>query len=196
MPSLCAISPPATSAPCMSRSLLACKFAALRWLRAWPPLRPASRASSESNSCATPCACAARPPSAAIARCLAGSIDAKPRLLVPPPWLRCAMCVSPWGIGTGSATSVLRALGILHGLQVLLQFRQRVRGERTHRFAERHVLAGGGERVDGLLVLVDIRGEQASVERTRLHAGQCGRRLGGRRRHVRCECGDFTAQPD
>src|SRR5438552_1198161 len=54
-------------------------------LTAWPPLRPAFRASSESNSCAVPFACAAFPPLLAISRCLPRSIDAKPRLLRRPP---------------------------------------------------------------------------------------------------------------
>src|ERR1051325_6560894 len=51
-------------------------------LTASPPLRPATRASSDVNSWAVPLACAARPPLLAISRCLDGSIDAKPRLLV------------------------------------------------------------------------------------------------------------------
>src|SRR5689334_6539337 len=50
-------------------------------LTATPPLRPASRASPESNSCAVPLAWAALPPLLAISRCLPRSIDAKPRLL-------------------------------------------------------------------------------------------------------------------
>src|SRR5262245_11593602 len=57
-------------------------------LTASPPFRPATRASSDVNSCAVPFAWAARPPLLAISRCLLGSIDAKPRLLV------FAMCVS------------------------------------------------------------------------------------------------------
>src|SRR5688500_12720264 len=52
-------------------------------LTASPPLRPASRASFESNSCAVPFSCAARPPLLAISRCLLGSIEANPRLLFP-----------------------------------------------------------------------------------------------------------------
>src|SRR6476620_8869210 len=52
-----------------------------------PPLRPAARASLESNSCAVPFWCAARPPLLAISRCFERSIEAKPRLLrrVEPP---------------------------------------------------------------------------------------------------------------
>src|SRR5262245_24767562 len=50
-------------------------------LTATPPLRPASRASPESNSWAVPFACAALPPLLAISRCLLRSIDANPRLL-------------------------------------------------------------------------------------------------------------------
>src|SRR5881394_3400083 len=68
-------------------------------LTASPPLRPATRASSEVNSCAVPLAWAARPPLLAISRCFVGSIDAKPRLLV------LAMCVS-----FGVQKWVLRAL--------------------------------------------------------------------------------------
>src|SRR5688572_10850401 len=49
-----------------------------RWL-AMPPLRPASRASSLVHSWAVPFWCAALPPLLAISRCLARSIDAKPR---------------------------------------------------------------------------------------------------------------------
>ena len=54
-----------------------------------PPwlLAPASRASSEVNSCALPEACAARPPSAAISRWRSLSIDANPRPEPDPPWL-------------------------------------------------------------------------------------------------------------
>jgi hypothetical protein len=51
------------------------------WLTASPPLRPASRASPESNSWAVPFACAALPPLLAISFCLLRSIEAKPRLL-------------------------------------------------------------------------------------------------------------------
>src|SRR5436305_9096029 len=51
-------------------------------LTASPPLRPATRASSEVNSWAVPFAWAARPPLLAISFCFAASIDAKPRLLV------------------------------------------------------------------------------------------------------------------
>src|ERR1044071_1955713 len=51
-------------------------------LTASPPLRPATRASSDVNSWAVPLAWAARPPLLAISRCFDGSIDAKPRLLV------------------------------------------------------------------------------------------------------------------
>src|SRR5262249_2125873 len=51
-------------------------------LTASPPFRPATRASSDVNSCAVPLAWAALPPLLAISRCLPGSIDAKPRLLV------------------------------------------------------------------------------------------------------------------
>jgi hypothetical protein len=43
-------------------------------------LAACTRASSGLNSCALPEACAARPPLAAIARCLSWSIEAKPRL--------------------------------------------------------------------------------------------------------------------
>src|SRR5919206_4154496 len=63
-------------------------------LTASPPFRPATRASSEVNSCAVPLAWAARPPLLAISRCLLGSIDAKPRLLV------LAMCLS-FGVQSG-----------------------------------------------------------------------------------------------
>jgi hypothetical protein len=49
-----------------------------RWL-AMPPLRPASRASSDVHSCAVPFWCAALPPLLAISRCLLRSIDANPR---------------------------------------------------------------------------------------------------------------------
>src|SRR6478609_11340938 len=55
-------------------------------LTATPPLRPASRASLESNSWAVPFACAAFPPLLAISRCLLRSIDAKPRLLRERDW--------------------------------------------------------------------------------------------------------------
>ena len=61
------------------------------WLTASPPLRPASRASSELNSWALPDSCAARPPLAAISRCLSSSIEAKPRLLLPWFWFWLAM---------------------------------------------------------------------------------------------------------
>jgi hypothetical protein len=54
-------------------------------------LRPASRASSELNSWALPDSCAARPPLAAISRCLSSSIEAKPRLLLPWFWFWLAM---------------------------------------------------------------------------------------------------------
>src|SRR5215813_2296635 len=62
-------------------------------LTATPPLRPASRASLESNSCAVPFACAAFPPLLAISFCFSRSIEANPRLLrvraaVPPAGLR------------------------------------------------------------------------------------------------------------
>src|SRR6185369_17923789 len=56
--------------------LLLALRARLLSLRAWPPLRPASRASSEVNSWAVPFSCAARPPSLAISRWRFGSIDA------------------------------------------------------------------------------------------------------------------------
>src|SRR5262245_21122122 len=62
-------------------------------LTATPPLRPASRASLESNSCAVPFASAAFPPLLAISFCFSRSMDANPRLLrvraaVPPPGFR------------------------------------------------------------------------------------------------------------
>src|SRR3954469_14429316 len=50
-------------------------------LTALPPLRPASTASSRSNSWALPLSWAARPPLLAISRCSSGSIAAKPRSL-------------------------------------------------------------------------------------------------------------------
>ncbi len=53
----------------------------LAWLRL-PPLRPASRASSEVNSCAVPAAWAALPPRLAISRCFSLSMLANPRFLV------------------------------------------------------------------------------------------------------------------
>src|SRR5262245_59404374 len=71
-------------------------------LTATPPLRPASRASLESNSCAVPFACAAFPPLLAISFCFSRSIDANPRLLrvraaVPPEGLRPLSCdTSRW----------------------------------------------------------------------------------------------------
>src|SRR5262245_59486608 len=66
-------------------------------LTATPPLRPASRASLESNSCAVPFACAAFPPLLAISFCFSRSIEANPRLLrvraaVPPAGLRPLSC--------------------------------------------------------------------------------------------------------
>src|SRR5687767_10832428 len=51
-------------------------------LTAIPPFRPAARASLESNSCAVPFACAARPPLLAISFCLPWSMDANPRALL------------------------------------------------------------------------------------------------------------------
>ena len=54
-----------------------CRLPSFLWL--WLPAR---RASSDVNSCAVPFSCAARPPSLAISRCWAGSMEAKPRLLV------------------------------------------------------------------------------------------------------------------
>lgn len=57
-------------------------------LTAWPPFRPASRASSLVNSCALPLACAALPPLLANKRRFSGSNAAKPRRL------RVAFCPS------------------------------------------------------------------------------------------------------
>lgn len=57
-------------------------------LTAWPPFRPASRASSLVNSCALPLACAALPPLLANNRRFSGSNAAKPRRL------RVAFCPS------------------------------------------------------------------------------------------------------
>src|SRR5450830_878676 len=54
-----------------------CLLPSFLWL--WLPAR---RASSDVNSWAVPFSCAARPPSLAISRCWAGSMEAKPRLLV------------------------------------------------------------------------------------------------------------------
>jgi hypothetical protein len=51
-------------------------------LTASPPFCPAFRASASENSWAVPCLWAARPPSAAIARCRWSLIPAKPRLLL------------------------------------------------------------------------------------------------------------------
>ena len=46
---------------------------------AMPPLRPASRASSDDHSCAVPFWCAARPPLLAISRCFSADMEANPR---------------------------------------------------------------------------------------------------------------------
>src|SRR5712691_2348725 len=51
-------------------------------LTASPPFCPACRASARENSWAVPCLWAARPPSAAIARCRWSLIPAKPRPLL------------------------------------------------------------------------------------------------------------------
>src|SRR5919205_1735399 len=53
-------------------------------LTASPPFCPAWRASAVLNSCAVPCWCAARPPSAAIARCRSLLMPATPRRLFEP----------------------------------------------------------------------------------------------------------------
>src|SRR5437762_1854719 len=77
-----------------------------RWWLAMPPLRPASRASSLVHSCAVPFWWAALPPLLAMSRCLARSIEAKPRssfATCPPPpvpgasWfpLRCVLRAQP-----------------------------------------------------------------------------------------------------
>ena len=71
-------------------------------LTAWPPLRPACRASSGENSCAVPCACAARPPLLAISRCLEASIAANPRLLRPS--LLLGICGTPFHCGCSGPT--------------------------------------------------------------------------------------------
>src|SRR3954449_10422366 len=62
------------------------------WLTIIPPFLPASLASSGVNSWAVPFAWAALPPLLAIVRCLSGSIDANPRLLV----LLMVACSFPW----------------------------------------------------------------------------------------------------
>ena len=71
-------------------------------LTAWPPFRPACRASSGENSCAVPCACAARPPLLAISRCLEESIAANPRLLRPS--LLLGICGTPFHGGCSGPT--------------------------------------------------------------------------------------------
>ena len=78
-------------------SLLRVRFKA----RARPPARPAARASSESNSCALPLRCAARPPFAAISRCFAASMPAKPRRL---------------GLLSGVGVSAMRSSRVMEGV--------------------------------------------------------------------------------
>lgn len=87
-------------------------------LTAWPPFRPASRASSLVNSCALPLACAALPPLLANKRRFSGSNAAKPRRLrvafcpsstVPP--LDASMTTS---LGIGGAATIVPTLKPTH----------------------------------------------------------------------------------
>src|SRR4249919_1952764 len=105
------VSPCETSGCWTSRSSDDMLAARERWLRASPPLRPASRASSDVNSCAWPLACAARPPALAICRCWSASIPANPRprpalFWLPWFWLRLGTAYSCSAeLQRGSATS-------------------------------------------------------------------------------------------